>query len=58
MSEVEARELKMHSHAVHATTAPRFGATLVTLKREQQERVAEVAPSCRPVEASAEWPRP
>jgi hypothetical protein len=58
MPEVGARELKMHSDAVHATAALRPGATLVAWDREQQEEVADVAPSCWLTEAPAEWPQP
>jgi hypothetical protein len=35
--------------------ALRFGSTLVTLDREQRERVAAVIPTCLPAEALVEW---
>ena len=42
------------SDAVYAAVALRFGSTLVTLDREQRERVAEVIPTRLPAEALAE----
>src|SRR5574341_522032 len=39
------------SDAVYATVALQFGSTLVTLDREQRERVAKVVPTRRPSEA-------
>ena len=41
------------SDAVYAAVALRFGATLVTLDREQRERVAEVLAARTPAEALA-----
>jgi hypothetical protein len=39
--------------------ALRFGSTLVTLDREQRERVANALPTCTPTEALAQLePRP
>jgi predicted nucleic acid-binding protein len=43
------------SDAVYAAVALRFGSTLVTLDREQRERVVEVIPTRVPAEALAEW---
>jgi predicted nucleic acid-binding protein len=43
------------SDAVYAAVALRFGSTLVTLDREQRERVAAVISTCLPAEALAEW---
>ncbi len=43
------------SDAVYAAVALRFGSTLVTLDREQRERVATVIPTRWPAEALAEW---
>ena len=43
------------SDAVYAAVALRFGSTLVTLDREQRERVADVIPARLPAEALAEW---
>lgn len=43
------------SDAVYATVALRFGSTLVTLDREQRDRVADVIPARWPAEALAEW---
>jgi predicted nucleic acid-binding protein len=42
------------SDAVYASVALRFGSTLVTLDREQQERVAEILTTCSPSEILAE----
>ena len=43
------------SDAVYAAVALRFGSTLVTLDREQRDRVAAVIPTRWPAEALAEW---
>jgi len=43
------------SDAVYAAVALRFGSTLVTLDREQRERVADVLPTRLPAEALVEW---
>jgi len=42
------------SDAVYAAVALRFGSTLVTLDREQRERVADVLNARYPAEALAE----
>jgi predicted nucleic acid-binding protein len=42
------------SDAVYAAVALRFGSILVTLDREQRERVAEALTSCYPADALAE----
>ena len=42
------------SDAVYAAVALRFGSTLVTLDREQRERVAEALTARYPAEALAE----
>jgi predicted nucleic acid-binding protein len=41
------------SDAVYAAVALRFGSTLVSLDREQRERVAAVLPTCLPAEVLA-----
>jgi len=46
------------SDAVYAAVALRFGSTLVTLDREQRERVANLIPTRWPSEALAEWSYP
>lgn len=60
MPDVGVRELKTHaseivrqggSDAVYAVVFLRFGSTLVTLDREQQERLASVITACRPDKA-------
>jgi predicted nucleic acid-binding protein len=43
------------SDAVYAAVALRFGSTVVTLDREQHERVAAVVTARAPSEALAEW---
>jgi len=43
------------SDAVYAAVALRFGSTLVTLDRQQRERLDEVVAARWPVEALAEW---
>ena len=43
------------SDAVYAAVALRFGSTLITLDREQRERVAGVLLTRYPVEILAEW---
>jgi len=43
------------SDAVYAAVALRFGSTLVTLDREQRDRVANLIPTRWPAEALAEW---
>lgn len=49
--EVAAEHRLRGSDAVYATVAIQFGSTLVTLDREQRERVARVVPTRRPSEA-------
>lgn len=43
------------SDAVYAAVALRFGSTLITLDREQRERVADVLPARYPAEILREW---
>ena len=43
------------SDAVYAAVALRFGSTLITLDREQWERLAGVLPTCYPAQALTEW---
>ncbi|MCG3212452.1 MAG: tRNA(fMet)-specific endonuclease VapC [Anaerolineae bacterium] len=52
--EIAARYSLRGSDAVYAAVALRFGSTLVTLDREQRERVAAALPTCTPVEALVE----
>ena len=54
-ADVAAQHRLRASVAVYAAVALRFGSTLVTLDREQRERVADVLPSRLPAEALAEW---
>jgi predicted nucleic acid-binding protein len=54
-ADVAAQHRLRGSDAVYAAVALRFGSTLVTLDREQRERVADVVPSRLPAEALAEW---
>lgn len=49
--EVAAEYRLRGSDAVYATVALQFGSTLVTLDREQRERVAEIVPTRRPSDA-------
>jgi len=49
--EVAAEYRLRGSDAVYATVALQFGSTLVTLDREQRERVAGIVPTRRPSEA-------
>lgn len=42
------------SDAVYAAVAVRFGSTLVTLDREQRDRLAGVLPTCFPAEVLSE----
>lgn len=49
--EVAAKYRLRGSDSVYATVALQFGSTLVTLDREQRERVAKVVPTRRPSEA-------
>jgi len=54
-ADVAAQHRLRGSDAVYAAVALRFGSTLVTLDREQRERVAGVIPARLPTEALAEW---
>ena len=53
-SGVAARYGLRGSDAVYAAVAIRFGSTLVTLDREQRERVADVITACYPSEVLAQ----
>jgi predicted nucleic acid-binding protein len=53
-AEIAAQHRLRGSDAVYAAVALRFGSTLVTLDREQQDRVADVVSACLPIEALAE----
>ena len=55
-ADVAAQHRLRGSDAVYAAVALRFGSTLVTLDREQRERVAEVVRARQPAEVVAEWP--
>jgi len=52
--EIAAQYSLRGSDAVYAAVALRFGSTLVTLDREQRERVANALPTCTPTEALAQ----
>jgi predicted nucleic acid-binding protein len=54
-ADVAAQHRLRGSDAVYAAVALRFGSSLVTLDREQRERVAEVIPAFLPAEALAQW---
>ena len=54
-ADIAAQHRLRSSDAVYAAVALRFGSTLVTLDREQRERVAAVIPTCLPAEALMEW---
>jgi predicted nucleic acid-binding protein len=54
-ADIAAQHRLRGSDAVYAAVALRFGSTLVTLDREQRERVAAVIPTCLPAEALMEW---
>jgi predicted nucleic acid-binding protein len=54
-ADVAAQHRLRASDAVYAAVALRFGSTLVTLDREQRERVAGAVTSRLPAEALAEW---
>lgn len=53
-AEVAAERRLRGSDAVYAAVALRFGSTLITLDREQRDRVAGTVPARYPVEALAE----
>lgn len=52
-ADVAAQHRLRGSDAVYAAIALRFGSTLITLDRQQRERVAEVLTTCYPAEALA-----
>jgi predicted nucleic acid-binding protein len=54
-ADVAAQHRLRGSDAVYAAVALRFGSTLVTLDREQRERVADVVTSRLPAETLGEW---
>ena len=54
-ADIAAQHQLRSSDAVYAAVALRFGSTLVTLDREQRERVAAVIPTCLPAEALVQW---
>jgi len=54
-ADIAAQHQLRGSDAVYAAVALRFGSTLVTLDREQRERVADAVTSRLPAEALAEW---
>jgi predicted nucleic acid-binding protein len=53
-ADVAAEHRQRGSDAVYAAVALRFGSTLVSLDREQRERVADVIPAQRPAETLVE----
>ena len=53
-ADVAARHQLRSSDAIYAAVALRFGSTLITLDREQRERVADVLPARYPAEALVE----
>ena len=54
-ADVAAQHRMRGSDAVYAAVALRFGSTLITLDREQRERVASVLLTRYPAEALEEW---
>ena len=54
-ADVAAQYQLRSSDAVYAAVALRFGSTLITLDREQRERVASALPTRYPAEALTEW---
>jgi predicted nucleic acid-binding protein len=54
-ADVAAQHFLRGSDAVYAAVALRFGSTLITLDREQRERIMDVIPARGPAEALAEW---
>ncbi len=54
-ADVAAQHRLRGSDAVYAVVALRFGSTLITLDREQRERVADVLPARYPAEMLTEW---
>jgi predicted nucleic acid-binding protein len=55
-ADVAAQHRLRGSDAVYVAVALRFGSTLVSLDREQRERVSAVVSAQRPAEALSEWP--
>jgi predicted nucleic acid-binding protein len=56
--DVAAQNRLRGSDAVYAAVALRFGTTLITLDREQHDRVAKVTPTKTPAQALKELPAP
>jgi predicted nucleic acid-binding protein len=54
-AELAARYRLRGADAIYAAVALRFGSTLVTLDRQQRERVAEAVPTRWPTEALADY---
>jgi len=54
-ADIAAQHRLRGSDAVYAAVALRFGSTLVTLDREQRERVASVIRAQLPAEALTDW---
>jgi len=55
-ADLAARYRLRGSDAVYAAVALRFGSTLITLDRQQRERVADAVTAQWPGEALEEWP--
>jgi predicted nucleic acid-binding protein len=55
-ADVAAQHFLRGSDAVYAAVALRFGSTMITLDREQHERIMDVIPTRGPAEALAESP--
>ncbi len=54
-ADLAAQQRLRGSDAVYAAVSVRFGSTLVTLDRQQRERVSGVVATRTPMEALAEW---
>ena len=54
-ADIAAQHRLRGSDAVYAAVALRFGSTLITLDREQRERVASIIHARLPAEALADW---
>lgn len=54
-SDLAAQQRLRGSDAVYAAVSVRFGSTLVTLDRQQRERVSRVVATRTPAEALMEW---
>ena len=54
-ADIAARQRLRGSDSVYAAVALRFGSTIVTLDREQRERVAALIPTRLPAELLADW---